>query len=158
MSSTVIEAPRAQTTGFAHTVVSDTVTPVTTETRPGTLTLDQRLALRHQLRELADLEEDRVERVATVGLGPLAAYDVGLRDAVHDALAKFAAGTFGRCETCLELIPAARLEAVPYARRCVACQLRWEAGWDQVEGLIGGVVRTLVGEAQGPSARSHRPA
>lgn len=157
MSSTAIEAPRADPTGTpTRSVLSDTVTHVVTEPRPGPLTLEQRLAVRHQLRELAELEEDRVERVATVGLGPVAAYDVGLRDAVRDALAKLATGTFGKCETCHHLIPAARLEAVPYARRCVACQQRWEAGWDQVQGLVGGVVRSLVGEPQGPSEPSDR--
>ena len=151
MSSSVIEAPRADPTGTASPLVlSATVIPAVTEPLPGALTLDQRLAMRQQLCELAALEEDRVERVATVGLEPVVAYDVGLRDAVHDALAKFATGTFGNCETCQRLIPAARLEAVPYARRCVACQQRWEAGWDQVQGVIGGVVRTLVGEPQGP--------
>ena len=80
MSSTAIEAPRADTTGSANTLVlSDTVIHAVTEPRPGTLTLDQRLALRHQLCELAELEEDRVERVATVGLEPVAAYEVGLQ-------------------------------------------------------------------------------
>jgi phage/conjugal plasmid C-4 type zinc finger TraR family protein len=157
VSSTAIEAPRADPTGTASTrVLSDAVTRAMSEPRPGALTLDQRLAVRHQLSELAELEEDRVERVATVGLGPVAAYDAGLHDAVHDALAKFAAGTFGHCETCGRAIPAARLEAVPYARRCLACQQRWEAGWGPVRALVGGVVRDLVGEPQGPSEPSHR--
>ncbi|MCD9197185.1 TraR/DksA family transcriptional regulator [Aeromicrobium wangtongii] len=31
------------------------------------------------------------------------------------------AGTYGRCESCGEVIAAARLEARPTARRCVAC-------------------------------------
>jgi RNA polymerase-binding transcription factor DksA len=89
--------------------------------------------------------------MATMGPEILAAYDVGLRDAVRDALAKLASGTYGNCETCHHPISAARLEAVPHARRCVACQQRWEGGRDQVQGLVGGVVRTLVGEPQGSS-------
>ena len=94
--------------------LSDTVTQVVTDRlRPGALTLDQRLAIRHQLVELAELEEDRVECVATIGAETLAAYDVGVRDAVRDALAKLASGTYGNCETCHRPIPAARLEAVP---------------------------------------------
>ena len=153
MSSTAIEAPRADPTVTARIpALSDTVTQVVTDRlRPGALTLDQRLAIRHQLVELAELEDDRVERVATIGAETLAAYDVGVRDAVRDALAKLASGTYGNCETCHRPIPAARLEAVPYARRCVACQQRWEGGWDQVQGLVGSVVRTLAGEPQGPS-------
>ena len=153
MSSTAIEAPRADPTVTARTpALSDTVTQVVTDRlRPGALTLDQRLAIRHQLVELAELEDDRVERVATIGAETLAAYDVGVRDAVRDALAKLASGTYGNCETCHRPIPAARLEAVPYARRCLSCQERMEDGWDQVRGLVGHVVRTLGGEPQGPS-------
>jgi RNA polymerase-binding transcription factor DksA len=37
------------------------------------------------------------------------------------ALARIEAGTFGRCEACGRAIPAARLDAVPYARHCVKC-------------------------------------
>jgi RNA polymerase-binding transcription factor DksA len=153
VSSTTIEAPRTDPTGAGQTpALSDTVTHVMTDRpRPGALTLDQRVAIRHQLVELAELEEDRVERVATMGAETLAAYDVGIRDAVRDALAKLASGTYGNCETCRRPIPAARLEAVPYARRCVSCQERMEDGWDQVRGLVGHVVRTLAGEPQGPS-------
>jgi RNA polymerase-binding transcription factor DksA len=40
---------------------------------------------------------------------------------VDDALAKFAAGTYGKCETCGEQIGDARLEAMPSARLCMAC-------------------------------------
>ncbi|MGQ9708061.1 MAG: TraR/DksA family transcriptional regulator [bacterium] len=40
---------------------------------------------------------------------------------IEDALARIAQGTYGRCERCGELIPVARLEVVPYARRCMNC-------------------------------------
>jgi RNA polymerase-binding transcription factor DksA len=40
---------------------------------------------------------------------------------VADALKRIDAGTFGRCENCGRPIPEGRLEAVPYARYCVAC-------------------------------------
>ncbi len=39
----------------------------------------------------------------------------------EDALAKFDAGTYGRCESCGDAIPEARLEAMPTARLCIAC-------------------------------------
>ena len=42
-------------------------------------------------------------------------------DEVDAALARVADGTYGRCETCGQPIPAARLEARPVARRCVTC-------------------------------------
>jgi DnaK suppressor protein len=37
------------------------------------------------------------------------------------ALDRIDQGTFGECEACGESIPAARLEAIPYARCCVHC-------------------------------------
>jgi len=40
---------------------------------------------------------------------------------IEDALAKFDAGTYGRCESCGEPIPEARLEAMPAARLCISC-------------------------------------
>jgi RNA polymerase-binding transcription factor DksA len=153
VSSTAIEASRTDTTDARQMPESsETVTHLRTDQpHRGRLTLDQGLAIRQQLVELAELEDDRVEFAATVGDRVVAAYDIGLRDAVHDALAKLATGTYGNCETCHRPVPAARLAAVPYARRCVSCQERWENGWDQVRGLVGGVVRTLAGEPQGPS-------
>jgi len=115
------------------------------------LSVDQRVALRRSLEDLAALGVDRLERVAAVGSTQVAAYDIGIRDAVRDAFVKLADGTFGDCERCGRPIPIARLEAVPYARRCVACQEREENGWNQVKHLVGGVVRVLAGEPQGPS-------
>jgi RNA polymerase-binding transcription factor DksA len=44
----------------------------------------------------------------------------GLKD-VDDALAKFDAGTYGKCETCGEQIGESRLEAIPSARFCMTC-------------------------------------
>jgi DnaK suppressor protein len=40
---------------------------------------------------------------------------------VEDALAKFAEGTYGACESCGKVIPEARLEAMPAARLCIDC-------------------------------------
>ncbi|MDG6103202.1 TraR/DksA C4-type zinc finger protein [Dactylosporangium aurantiacum] len=40
---------------------------------------------------------------------------------LDDALARVAAGTFGRCEVCGRRIPAERLEIRPAARTCVGC-------------------------------------
>lgn len=37
------------------------------------------------------------------------------------ALARLATGTYGSCERCATAIPFERLEAMPAARRCVAC-------------------------------------
>ena len=40
---------------------------------------------------------------------------------VEEALAKLDAGTYGVCEDCGKPIGDARLEAMPAARRCIAC-------------------------------------
>lgn len=42
------------------------------------------------------------------------------------ALARLEAGQYGQCLDCAETIPAARLQAQPFALRCVACQTRLE--------------------------------
>ena len=45
-------------------------------------------------------------------------------DAVNAALARMRAGTYGRCVTCDDPIPAERLVALPEAARCIECQRR----------------------------------
>jgi RNA polymerase-binding transcription factor DksA len=47
---------------------------------------------------------------------------------VNAALDRIDRGTFGRCEGCGKPIPRARLDAVPYARRCVYCARAAETG------------------------------
>jgi DnaK suppressor protein len=42
--------------------------------------------------------------------------------AIEDALERMREGTYGLCEDCDGQIPLARLQAVPYATRCVKCQ------------------------------------
>ncbi|GAA1698202.1 TraR/DksA C4-type zinc finger protein [Microbacterium sediminicola] len=40
---------------------------------------------------------------------------------IDDALTRWRAGTYGRCEGCGRDIRAGRLEVLPTARRCIAC-------------------------------------
>lgn len=47
---------------------------------------------------------------------------------IDDALRRMDAGTYGACESCGEPIGADRLEALPYARLCMACKRRDETG------------------------------
>jgi RNA polymerase-binding protein DksA len=42
-------------------------------------------------------------------------------EAIHEALRRIADGSYGRCEACGEVIPEARLRAIPTASRCVDC-------------------------------------
>jgi DnaK suppressor protein len=62
-----------------------------------------------------------VERLALV-----AAHDrmVALLADVRRALAKLDDGSYGRCDTCGTAIPPGRLEALPWAVRCVGCAAR----------------------------------
>jgi RNA polymerase-binding transcription factor DksA len=71
---------------------------------------------------------------------------------VDAALERTRTGTFGRCEACGEPIEVARLEAVPTARRRVACQ-EW---LEQQERLERQAQRTFL-VARGESSRSRRP-
>ena len=50
---------------------------------------------------------------------------------VRDALARIDRGEYGLCVECEEPIGAARLEALPWAARCVSCQAAAEAADDQ---------------------------
>lgn len=47
-----------------------------------------------------------------------------LSSEVREALAKVEAGSYGRCDDCGRQIPEERLEALPWARRCIDCQSR----------------------------------
>lgn len=43
-------------------------------------------------------------------------------DLVEEALQRIQEGAFGRCEICGGWIKKARLEAIPFAKNCIACQ------------------------------------
>ena len=46
--------------------------------------------------------------------------------AIEEALLRIEEGTFGICEDCEEKISPGRLNAMPFALRCVECQERYE--------------------------------
>jgi len=66
----------------------------------------------------ADVGTDAFEQEFTLGLLENQEQVLGEIDA---ALDRVRAGTFGRCEECQTVIPKTRLQALPYARYCVAC-------------------------------------
>jgi len=87
--------------------------------------------VRETFGEEGRLEADSEERA--VQLGHLEADDriaetaqLELRQ-VRAALMRHASGAYGRCASCEAKIPAARLEAVPFAIHCVACAERLRA-------------------------------
>jgi len=52
----------------------------------------------------------------------LASQAISITEEIDDALRKLERGTYGTCETCGQNILKARLEALPYARQCIACK------------------------------------
>jgi len=79
--------------------------------------------IRHAKKPLeADFAEQAVERENDEVLDALGG---SLRDElglIEAALSRIERGEYGICERCGQAIPAARLEALPNASRCVGCQ------------------------------------
>ena len=74
---------------------------------------------------MADIGSDNFEQDFTLTL--LENEEVTLQQ-IEVALARIADGTYGTCEGCGAEIPKARLQAVPYAVRCVECARKEEGG------------------------------
>ena len=72
---------------------------------------------------MADVGTDNYEQEFTLSL--MANQGQALEE-IGAALERIQDGTFGRCEECEADIPSARLEALPYARYCVACARKME--------------------------------
>ena len=94
--------------------------------------LEKKAEIRGELAGLEELPGDRGEISfgKRVGEGTAMAVDRLSQVAVHDklqvtladidrALAKLDEGTYGTCDVCGEPIPEGRLEALPWATRCV---------------------------------------
>ena len=74
---------------------------------------------------MADIGSDNFEQDFTLTL--LESEEQTLAK-VDTALTRIADGTYGTCETCGEGIPKPRLQAIPYALRCVTCAQKEEGG------------------------------
>lgn len=77
-----------------------------------------------------DISENPAEQATDnseqeLSLGRMASQTREIRE-IDEALERIKDGTFGKCEECGKAVPAARLEAIPYARLCTACQLKAE--------------------------------
>jgi DnaK suppressor protein len=73
----------------------------------------------------ADLGTDNFEQEFTLNL--LQNQEQVLQE-IGDALERIRERSFGLCEECQQPIPAARLDALPYARHCVACARKLQPG------------------------------
>lgn len=76
-------------------------------------------------------KDDRVAEISTLVVGR--ELDMSLEEnirllveRVDDAIEAIKAGNYGICKSCGKKIPEERLEALPYAALCVACQRRQE--------------------------------
>lgn len=87
----------------------------------GDLTYLQELSLPSG--DLADFAQDSTYEEMT---SQLAEVERGELEQIEEALARFEQGSFGSCAGCDKSIPLARLEALPYARLCIACQIKLE--------------------------------
>lgn len=72
---------------------------------------------------------------------------------IDAALEKMRQGTYGKCEGCSENIPLIRMQALPYATYCIACQQELEqTGEIQRGGDLGRILSTdsdsLVGDME----------
>lgn len=88
---------------------------------PSSDSLDQALADRQQLQALTFHNGDQMKF-----------------EAVMVALGKIEFGTYGKCEDCLDEVPAARLRAMPATQFCVGCQGRLEEATRSRGGAFGG--------------------
>ncbi len=83
--------------------------------------------LRMEDREIGSVEDDADIAARTISYDGLLALMESERETlaeVETALQAMEEGTYGRCVSCGREIEPARLEARPYARRCIVCQER----------------------------------
>jgi DnaK suppressor protein len=82
---------------------------------------------------LADLATDNFPKEVDVGV---LQNEQQVLSAIGDALDRLDVGTYGHCKRCGHEIPEARLQSVPYAKRCVTCeqQAEEEVGVDLAQG------------------------
>jgi DnaK suppressor protein len=76
---------------------------------------------------MADLGTDAMEREKT---SILATSETQLFDDIEDALQRIEDQTYGMCEMCGVSIRKERLDALPFARFCLACQREAESNTD----------------------------
>jgi RNA polymerase-binding protein DksA len=85
--------------------------------------LQEALSTRPRDPDPIDAAQEQEEEALLVALLD---YDQSVQSQVSEALARIEAGEYGRCADCGQAIPAARLQALPFALRCLSCQERFE--------------------------------
>jgi DnaK suppressor protein len=75
---------------------------------------------------MAELGSDNSDQELTLSL---LGSEKDALDQIDGALKRIEDGSFGRCEECDMEIPKSRLDAIPYAARCVRCASQEEEGY-----------------------------
>jgi RNA polymerase-binding transcription factor DksA len=68
------------------------------------------------------------ETEATAVACQLSSIEAGELERLDAAIERLDAGTYGVCVVCGHTIVASRIDALPCAERCIACQRKWESG------------------------------
>lgn len=88
--------------------------------------VEQKAFRERQLRQLARVGSQYGEPHEEIADALAVAARSALHD-VEDALARMRAGRYGRCVDCAARLPVGRLEVLPQAARCMACQREADA-------------------------------
>lgn len=73
-----------------------------------------------------EFEDTAIDFLETQQEQSIGVNEQALLTEVQDALKRIEAGTYGRCVDCGKFIPEKRLEAIPWASRCVEDQAKLE--------------------------------
>lgn len=73
--------------------------------------------------ELADQAQGLAQGQVTSQMAEVESQELGQ---INEAISRFSAGEYGKCEGCDAAIPLARLQALPYATLCISCQMKLE--------------------------------
>ena len=72
---------------------------------------------------MADVGTDNFEREIALGL---VSNEQQVLYRINEALKRIDEGTYGKCETCGQLIKESRLKALPFATMCISCKEKEE--------------------------------
>jgi hypothetical protein len=89
--------------------------------RTPTVLKHDEVKVRAALRQLEEQELRRISRANEVGLSDPGAI-LGILEAVRAARGRLDDSTYGLCTVCANPIESLRIEALPYAERCLTCQ------------------------------------
>jgi len=74
---------------------------------------------------MADSASETLDREMELSIGDNAGH---LLESIDAALARIESGTYGKCERCGQPIASDRLEALPWATKCIECKRLEERG------------------------------